>query len=48
MRNAYLAIAAREPQRVHVVNARGTPRETHAAIMELVRKKLKVLKVTSS
>jgi hypothetical protein len=25
-----------------VVNARGTPQETHAAIMELVRKKLKV------
>lgn len=42
VRNGYLAIAAREPQRVHVVNARGTPQETHAAIMELVRKKLKV------
>lgn len=42
VRHAYLAIAAREPQRVQLVNARGTPRETHAAIMELVRKKLKV------
>jgi len=42
VRNAYLAIAAREPQRVHVVNARGTPQETHAAIVELVRKKLKI------
>jgi dTMP kinase len=42
VRHAYLAIAAREPQRVHVVNARGTPSETHAVIMELVRKKLKV------
>jgi dTMP kinase len=42
VRHAYLAIAARAPQRVHVVNARGTPAETHAAIMELVRKKLKV------
>jgi dTMP kinase len=42
VRNAYLAIAAREPNRVHVVNARGTPQETHAAIMELVRKKLKI------
>jgi dTMP kinase len=41
VRYAYLAIAAREPERVHVVNARGTPGETHAAIMELVRKKLK-------
>jgi dTMP kinase len=42
VRNAYLAISEREPQRVHVVNARGTPGETHAAIMELVRKKLKI------
>ncbi len=41
VRNAYLGIAAREPQRVHVIDARGAPRETHAAIMELVRKKLK-------
>jgi thymidylate kinase len=42
VRHAYLAIAAREPQRVHVVNARGTPNETHALIIELVRKKLKI------
>ncbi|MGD0213839.1 MAG: dTMP kinase [Terriglobales bacterium] len=42
VRHAYLAIAAREPQRVHVVNARGTPNETHADIMELLRKKLKI------
>jgi len=42
VRHAYLAIAAREPQRVHVLNARGTPNETHAVIMELVRKKLKL------
>jgi dTMP kinase len=42
VRHAYLAIAAREPQRVHIVNARGTPAETHAVIMELVRKKLKI------
>jgi dTMP kinase len=42
VRSAYLAIAAREPQRVHVVNARGTPQETHAIIMEVVRKKLKI------
>jgi dTMP kinase len=42
VRNAYLAIAAREPHRVQVVNARGKPGETHAAIMELVRKKLKI------
>jgi dTMP kinase len=42
VRHAYLAIAAREPHRVHVINARGTPSETHAVIMELVRKKLKI------
>jgi len=42
VRSTYLAIAAREPQRVHVVNARGTPKQTHAAILELVRKKLKI------
>src|SRR6266446_3329900 len=41
VRHAYLAIAAREPQRVQVVNARGTPNETHAVIMEVVRRKLK-------
>ena len=42
VRHAYLVIAAREPHRVHVINARGTPSETHAVIMELVRKKLKL------
>jgi dTMP kinase len=42
VRHAYLAIAARDSQRVHLVDARGTPSETHAVIMELVRKKLKL------
>jgi dTMP kinase len=42
VRQAYLAIATREPQRVHVVNARGTPVKTHERIMDLVRKKLKI------
>ena len=42
VRHAYLAIAARAPHRVQVVNARGTPAETHAIIMEVVRKKLKI------
>jgi dTMP kinase len=42
VRHAYLAIAARTPQRMHVINARGTPGETHAIIMELVKKKLKI------
>jgi dTMP kinase len=42
VRHAYLAIAEREPHRVHVINARGTPVETHTIIMELMRKKLKI------
>jgi dTMP kinase len=42
VRHAYLAIAQREPQRVHLVDARGTPAETHAVIMGLVKKKLKI------
>jgi dTMP kinase len=42
VRHGYLAIAAREPHRVHVVNARGTPQETHAKIMEIVKKKIKL------
>lgn len=42
VRHAYLAIAAREPQRVVVVDARGTSAETHAQIVELVRRKLKL------
>jgi dTMP kinase len=42
VRNAYLAIAARAPHRVSVVNARGTPAETHASILELVRKKFRL------
>lgn len=41
VRNAYLAIAAREPGRVVVVDARGTPDETHAKILEIVRGKLR-------
>ncbi|MBS1849962.1 MAG: dTMP kinase [Acidobacteria bacterium] len=44
VRHAFLAIAEREPQRVVVVNARGTRAQTHAKIVELVRKKLKLAK----
>jgi dTMP kinase len=40
--NGYLAIAKREPHRVALVNARGTPDETHERIVEIVRKKLKL------
>jgi dTMP kinase len=42
VRNGYLTIAAREPHRVHVINARGTPQETHGKIMEIVKKKIKL------
>jgi len=42
VRNAYQAIAAREPQRVAVVDARGPADETHAKILEIVRNKLKL------
>jgi dTMP kinase len=36
VRGGYAAIAAREPQRVVTVDARGAPAETHAKIMEVV------------
>ncbi len=42
VRHGYMTIAQRESQRVQTVNARGTPDETHAAIMELVKKRLKI------
>ena len=42
VRHAYMAIAEREPQRVVLVDARGTPAETHERIMEIVRRKLKL------
>src|SRR5579863_3905690 len=42
VRHVYLAIAAREPQRVILVDARGTPDETHKQIMDVVRRKLKL------
>ena len=40
VRSTYLEIAKREPERVMVVDARGTPEQTHAAIMEIVSKRL--------
>ena len=42
VRDGYMAIAKREPGRVVMVDARGTPGQTHARIRELVQKKLKV------
>ncbi len=48
VRSAYLAIAAREPQRVVLVDARGTPSETHRKIVEVVRRKLKLAAAASN
>ncbi|HWW13125.1 MAG TPA: dTMP kinase [Candidatus Dormibacteraeota bacterium] len=42
VRDGYRAIAAREPQRVAAVDARGTPAQTHRRIMEVVGRKLKL------
>jgi dTMP kinase len=47
VRDAYLAIAQREPNRVVVVDARGTPDQTHTKILEIVGRKL-ALTVSSS
>ena len=41
VREGYLAIAAREPQRVVAVDASGTPAQTHRRIMEVIARKLK-------
>jgi dTMP kinase len=43
VRTAYLDIAKREPGRVALVDARGTPDQTHARILEIVRRKLHML-----
>ncbi len=42
VQEAYLRIAAREPQRIAVVNARGPAAETHKNIVEIVRSKLRL------
>jgi dTMP kinase len=42
VRNGYLAIARREPQRVVLVNARGTPAATHLKILDVVCRKLRL------
>ena len=39
----YRAIAAREPQRVAVVDASGTPPQTHRRIVEIVERRLKLI-----
>jgi dTMP kinase len=43
VRSAYLEIAKREPERVVVVDARGTPEQTHAKILQIVEKNLGLL-----
>ena len=40
--SAYLEIARRDPERVFVVDARGTPDHTHAKILEIVRTRLEL------
>jgi len=40
VRNAYLEIAKREPERVALIDARGSPDRTHAKILETVLKKI--------
>jgi dTMP kinase len=42
VRNAYLAIAVREPGRMVVVDARGTADETHKKIVDIVQHRLKI------
>jgi len=42
VREGYLTIAAREPQRVVAVDASGTPAQTHRRIVEVVGRKLKL------
>jgi dTMP kinase len=42
VRTAYLGIAKREPERVKIVDARGTPDQTHGKIMEIIDRKLKL------
>jgi dTMP kinase len=42
VRKGYLAIARRESERVVLVNARGTPGQTHARILEVILRKLRL------
>lgn len=42
VRHGYLAIVRREPERVALINARGTPAQTHARILEVVSAKLRL------
>jgi dTMP kinase len=42
VRDGYLRIAAREPQRVAAIDASGSPAQTHRKIMEVVGQKLRL------
>jgi dTMP kinase len=42
VRDGYMAIAKREHTRVVMIDARGTPAQTHQKIMEIVHRKLKL------
>jgi dTMP kinase len=42
VREGYMTIAKREPGRVAIIDARGTPGQTHQRIMEVVERKLKL------
>jgi dTMP kinase len=42
VRHGYLAIAKREADRVEVIDARGTPSQTHAKILEVVLRRLRL------
>jgi dTMP kinase len=46
VRNGYLAIARRESDRVVVVDARGTPSQTHAKILDVVRRRFRLTSKT--
>jgi thymidylate kinase len=37
-----MAIAKREPGRLVLIDARGTPGQTHGKILEVVKRKLKI------
>jgi dTMP kinase len=42
---AFLTIAEREPKRVALIDARGTPAETHAKILTIVRDRLHLSRI---
>jgi dTMP kinase len=42
VRDGYMAIAKREPARVILIDASGTPGQTHGRIVEIARKKLRI------